>query len=613
MSLEKTQSYLRMLKLAGREEIIPDDYPISEDCEEITETEWADLPRNMKCLKEGKKYVLKFDNEFKLKPIKTDNVEDKSEPQLNKTSDYESDGGDTKKANKDMIDNDKMNSSKMPEKMNEDEDSHDKFSEGVRAPSVTPDDEYMSVSDRTAKKSKKYLDNGDSKLKLQSELDSADDADERRMKDRLAQKERKRKSQEKADKLLKKSKLKLEGEEDVKEQFENPQEFDDKDAEEYYGLDGARETEIKVPADIIKSVNQKVKDIEASIGAYDDKGYNDGDGANSNKNKAIDALEQIKDNLSSKDFEGFRQAQLFFQTLMSPITDLFPADLVSFLTHGPEGEGSEFGKDVEAFETSLKESYMFKRQDSFNRYFINEVLPEVVAQYGYDDKPAIRQVYNDTLDSHQKDGLIPDSSSNWTLPDEVEENPSKFLKESIKTLVEYGTNQFGEDNTAVETWFERDRKYVGLYPVNDEGGPDTNQKAIVEWWDESVDEAIEDGFLDPRDWHRSALDYAKKNGIIKESKSFYSLKNVLNKHTSKVFEASGVGDYKVYHKGKLIGHTLSTDPVRAAITVLYGKFYHDKGRDAASEMRPKNVDKLKTADDLEKFNIKVVKDEDRKK
>ncbi|HEX5423265.1 MAG TPA: hypothetical protein VFW94_06930 [Candidatus Acidoferrales bacterium] len=54
--------------------------------------------------------------------------------------------------------------------------------------------------------------------------------------------------------------------------------------------------------------------------------------------------------------------------------------------------------------------------------------------------------------------------------------------------------------TKLETWFERDRSYVSLQTLNDE--------PIIEWWDEAVSEAIEDGFLNPRSLHESAFDYA---------------------------------------------------------------------------------------------------------
>lgn len=65
--------------------------------------------------------------------------------------------------------------------------------------------------------------------------------------------------------------------------------------------------------------------------------------------------------------------------------------------------------------------------------------------------------------------------------------------------------QFRE--TDCSTWFERDRAYVELVNKN------TN-RAILEWWDDEVREAVEDGFLDPRDYHRSAFEYAKYLGVI---------------------------------------------------------------------------------------------------
>lgn len=67
---------------------------------------------------------------------------------------------------------------------------------------------------------------------------------------------------------------------------------------------------------------------------------------------------------------------------------------------------------------------------------------------------------------------------------------------------------------AIETWFERDRAYVGLYYADDSGRADTNGPAIIEWWDEEVSEAIEDGFLDPRDYIGSAFETANNLGII---------------------------------------------------------------------------------------------------
>ena len=60
--------------------------------------------------------------------------------------------------------------------------------------------------------------------------------------------------------------------------------------------------------------------------------------------------------------------------------------------------------------------------------------------------------------------------------------------------------------TELHTWFERDRAHVELRDrLNDE--------TIIEWWDEAVNEAIEDGFLNPRDYHSSAYEYAVYLGL----------------------------------------------------------------------------------------------------
>lgn len=61
--------------------------------------------------------------------------------------------------------------------------------------------------------------------------------------------------------------------------------------------------------------------------------------------------------------------------------------------------------------------------------------------------------------------------------------------------------------TAIETWFERDRAHVELRNAS-------TGETIIEWWDEEVAEMVEDGFLDPRDWHRSAREYAVYIGAL---------------------------------------------------------------------------------------------------
>lgn len=62
-------------------------------------------------------------------------------------------------------------------------------------------------------------------------------------------------------------------------------------------------------------------------------------------------------------------------------------------------------------------------------------------------------------------------------------------------------------DTEMHTWFERDRSHVELRHV-------ASQETIIEWWDEQVSEAVEDGYLDPRDYHRSAFEYADLCGMV---------------------------------------------------------------------------------------------------
>lgn len=73
-------------------------------------------------------------------------------------------------------------------------------------------------------------------------------------------------------------------------------------------------------------------------------------------------------------------------------------------------------------------------------------------------------------------------------------------------------NNISIDDTVINTWFERDRAHVALWMRDEDGGQ--GQELLVEWWDEAVGEAVEDGFLDPRDWHRSAYEYAKERGML---------------------------------------------------------------------------------------------------
>ena len=64
--------------------------------------------------------------------------------------------------------------------------------------------------------------------------------------------------------------------------------------------------------------------------------------------------------------------------------------------------------------------------------------------------------------------------------------------------------------TRIETWFERDRQHVSL----ETDCSLLEDHTIVEWWDEDVTQAVEDGFLNPQDWHTSAYQYASERGLL---------------------------------------------------------------------------------------------------
>lgn len=63
------------------------------------------------------------------------------------------------------------------------------------------------------------------------------------------------------------------------------------------------------------------------------------------------------------------------------------------------------------------------------------------------------------------------------------------------------------EQTELETWFERDRAHVELRNAQTDA-------PILSFWDEDVQELVEDGFLNPRDWHGSLYKYAAYLGVL---------------------------------------------------------------------------------------------------
>ena len=105
-------------------------------------------------------------------------------------------------------------------------------------------------------------------------------------------------------------------------------EFED-DKDERNGSNKERSEDVKLPKEIVEQVNKRISEIKKSMELYDEKGYND----ISLKKQAIECMEKIMDHLKEENIESFKQAQIYFQTLMSPLTDLFPAKLVNFLAN----------------------------------------------------------------------------------------------------------------------------------------------------------------------------------------------------------------------------------------------------------------------------------------
>lgn len=104
---------------------------------------------------------------------------------------------------------------------------------------------------------------------------------------------------------------------------------------------GERSTKIEVPAAVMKSVDSRIAELKAAHEKYDDKGYND----MSSKVKAIKALEQIREYLQNYTVENAKHCVIFYNTLMSPITDLFPAVAVNFILKGRHAVGLDLNNN----------------------------------------------------------------------------------------------------------------------------------------------------------------------------------------------------------------------------------------------------------------------------
>jgi hypothetical protein len=91
----------------------------------------------------------------------------------------------------------------------------------------------------------------------------------------------------------------------------------------------------KVPADVLSATNKRIAELKAAIEQFDKNGANEG-GA---KQTAVEALEQILDNLKKED--GLTKAVTYYGTLTNVITVLFPPKLEKFLHAAPKDKKVE--------------------------------------------------------------------------------------------------------------------------------------------------------------------------------------------------------------------------------------------------------------------------------
>lgn len=106
-----------------------------------------------------------------------------------------------------------------------------------------------------------------------------------------------------------------------------------------------------------------------------------------------------------------------------------------------------------------------------------------------------------------------------------------FLKNYLNKLLENHTNKLVLENSKqykVNTHFERDRAYVSV--------EDLNGKEIITWWDDDVRELIDDGFLNPKNFEKSAIEYARYLGLIENDDSIPKRKKVLKDHIEETKE-----------------------------------------------------------------------------
>lgn len=99
--------------------------------------------------------------------------------------------------------------------------------------------------------------------------------------------------------------------------------------DEFDPINSDENEKIYIPKEVISQTKLRIAEIKKSIEDYKQKGTTN----HGEKENIIESLEKILNNLSSGNSKGFKDAQILFLSLMSPITDLFPPVLINFLAN----------------------------------------------------------------------------------------------------------------------------------------------------------------------------------------------------------------------------------------------------------------------------------------
>lgn len=104
-------------------------------------------------------------------------------------------------------------------------------------------------------------------------------------------------------------------------------------------------TSPKMSSQIKSDVNKRLKELEELISSYEEKKHFYGDVKPAVFN-AKDSLNFIMDKCKSGKMSDYKEAQMHFQKVMSPIANLFPPSLIKFLSYGGDSSDNSKLKEV---------------------------------------------------------------------------------------------------------------------------------------------------------------------------------------------------------------------------------------------------------------------------